>query len=114
MTNQKQPRSVCKTSGLPLFARLDINGDVLGVENCAIDVERGEAPSLEPDPRGNRLLPLYGEDTQYDLATEVRQGPYFTVEADRVMRSWIVRPKLASELLAEIASWRSATAGAPQ
>src|ERR1700685_2869015 len=103
MTEQ-QPRRASPASGKPLFAQLDRDGRVIGVTNGG---DHG-APSPEPMPQGNRYLPLFGADVPFDLVTEVREGPVYTIEADRVMRSYTVRPKLAAELLREICWWYGA------
>lgn len=102
------PRSMDKLAGLPLFAWVDRDGRVTGITNCARYAEQGIAPSLDPDPRGNRYLPLYGADTFFDLVTEVRSPPAYVVEADRVTRTYTVRNKTAAELLREIAWWYGA------
>lgn len=100
MTDEN-PRSICPTSGKPLFALVGNDGRVIGV--C----HGGDwgPPSPDTTPRGDRYLPLYGADMPFDLVTEVREGPTYTVEADRVIRAYRVRPKLAAELLREIVWW---------
>jgi hypothetical protein len=91
------------TSGQKLFARVNSAGYVTDV--IGHDLAPPPYPLAEPDPRGNRLLPLYGDVPQHDFVTEVLIGPRYRVEADRVIRSYSVRPKTAAELLQEISWW---------
>jgi hypothetical protein len=86
-----------------LFAIVNRDGYVTGVS-----AERFPDPAGEPDPRGNRELPLHGAIPEHDPVTEVLIGPSYHVAADRVVRSYTVRPKTAAELLAEISWWFAA------
>lgn len=100
MANQEPARSIDKLTGWALFAHVDRDGRVTGITHNG-----GEDDSGEPDRRGNRHLPLFGDDVAFDLVTEFREGPNYTVEADRVTRSYRVREKTAKEMLTEISWW---------
>lgn len=99
--DREPPRAVCSVSGNPLFAIVAASGIVSGV----LSFEPGKEPGSDPTPPGHRYLPLFGADTAFDLVTEVRSRPTFQVEADKVVRTFKVRPKLAAELLHEIVWW---------
>lgn len=99
-------QAICGVSGLKLFAIVNSDGYVTGVRNN--DPQRAPDPTGEPDPRGNRTLPLYGDVPEHDLVTEVLSAPDYRIEADRVVRSYTVRPKTAAELLTEISWWYAA------
>lgn len=90
----------CNVSGWPLFALLDKAGEIVGIENCG-----GEQPGTtreHPAPNGDYHLPLHGNQPKFDLTLEILEAPRFEVLHDRVVRSFVVRPKLASEILDEI------------
>jgi hypothetical protein len=91
-------QAVCNTSGNKLWACVSRENFVTGVSSFP-------DPTGEPDPRGNRTLPLYGDVPEHDLVTEVLSVPDYRIEADRVMRSYSVREKTAKELLQEISWW---------
>lgn len=104
MIDHAPTRTVCPTSGLCLFAVVEADGSVSGIqsfEDCA-------EPVGNSYPQSHRHLPLYGDDTPFDLVTEVRSSPIYRVEADRVTRSYTVRAKTAAELLKEISWWYGA------
>jgi hypothetical protein len=106
MTDFDPPHAVCPTSGLRLYAVVEADGSVSSIQSF----EDGAEPDGNPYPQRHRHLPLYGEDTPFDLVTEVRSPPVYRVEADRVTRSYTVRAKTAAELLREISWWFGATA----
>lgn len=91
------------TSAHRLFARVNADGYVTDV--VSHDLALPCCPVAEPDPRGNRTLPLYGDVPEHNFVTEVLIGPRYRVEANRVVRSYSVRPKTAAELLQEISWW---------
>jgi hypothetical protein len=101
-SDENIPRAVCATSGLPLWAQLDVSGAVIGICNRANEIERGG------DLSEGRYLPLYGNEPKYDHVTEVLSAPAYQV-TNRVTRSYTVRDKTARELLEEISWWFAAT-----
>jgi hypothetical protein len=98
-------RAIDRISGLPLFAELDRNDEVVGIENCAADVERSLPHEFGPFPNGHRRLPLYGDIPSYDAAVEVLAGPFYQVGTDRVVRTFRAHEKSARDLLREISWW---------
>ena len=96
-------QAICRTSGLRLWVNVNAAGYVTGVRGNELD----RFPDLtgEAFPNGDPELPLYGDIPYYDTVTEVLSAPTYRIEADRVVRSYSVRPKTATEFLKEICWW---------
>ncbi len=98
-------QSQCKVSGLPLFARVDANGRMLGISSH--DEAEFGPHDAGPFPNGSRDLPLYGDEPKHDPVTQALSTTY-EIAADRVTRTCVVREKTAAELLREISWWHAA------
>jgi hypothetical protein len=73
------------------YALVDDNDNILRHEKFT------EVP-LDPQGKPWRWLPVVDTKPAFDPATEVREGPVITVNANDVTRVWTVRSKTAQEL----------------
>lgn len=78
------------------YARVTPEGEIL--ERVRLDV----APPTTLAPNKPRFLPIVVEGADFDPVSQVREGPVTTVEAERVLVAWTVRPKSQTEVAAMI------------
>lgn len=79
------------------YARIDTTTNTI-VEFREFDTRPEDLPH-----KNTRWLPAARVPApEFNPATEVREGPFYTIEADAVIESWSVRAKTAGELADDI------------
>lgn len=99
-------QAVCNESGLPLYAEVDSDGEVIGITHGNGEPEKYPTRDA-PSPAGNFILPLHGDYPAPDYL-KIISSPRYSVHADHVERAFVIRDKTAAELLEEISWWWNA------
>lgn len=68
------------------------------------NVEEGGGDLMVPHPTKQYVVPVEIVRDAFDPLTHVEEGPFYTVEVDRVVETWTVRAKTEAEVAGMVAA----------